>query len=127
MDKTLSQWRFIVHKNWQIDGTEIYLFYYFNRDSYSCEIKNGTIQLTKTEPLTTHKPILTLSGETPDIEGLFKAIVEGLRAVGYTSEVDTSKVIAAQATADERKEQITWLREKIDEVFNRLTGSKQDG
>lgn len=110
-------WRWVIHRAEAYDAVEVFLFRYVNGKSYSCKFENGRLELTEVDQYARHDPIVTL--DSIDASGILQGLAEGLAEAGYVAEVDNAERITAQAVAEERKEQIGWLRGSLEELWDK--------
>ncbi len=79
--------------------------------TYCFTIKDGQLERHKREEGTVlDKPLLRIGSQM----GVLEALTEGLKDAGYVAEVDNAQRITSEAKAEERKEQIGWLRTQIE-------------
>ena len=106
------RYKLYIDKRWDRDGADIYLLEYSQEKSYYLTMTDGLLIRNEMEEGTRpDKPFLTLNLYT---ERILEAFTEGLKQAGYVAEVDNAQRITSEAVAEERKEQIGWLRGEIE-------------
>ena len=102
---------FIINQPWN-DAVEIHLLgHNVGESGYYFTIKDGELERHKREEGgILDNPLLGFSGRND----ILPALVEGLKEAGYVAEVDNAQRITSEAKAEERKEQIGWLRTQIE-------------
>ena len=97
------------------DSYELYLTGHQPHEMDSCyyfTVKDGVLEAHKRkEGEMIKEPLLRFTGQSA--VNILSALVEGLKEAGYVAEVDNAQRITSEAKAEERKEEIEWLRKQV--------------
>ena len=109
--------KFAIVNDYGFDGVEILGFATNeNYKSFYLTIENGYIVYKERDEAERPKePFLRISGF--NYKEILRALAEALDNAGYYPEVTNKEKIASQAIAEERKEQIDWLRKRVENAL----------
>ena len=113
----MLDYRFHISEDWGFDGYKIYLSGVgAEYTSHYFTIKDGRLQVhDKEEGSIIPEPLLVLTEHTG--KQILQKLAEGLAKAGFVAEVDNKERITAQALAEERKEQIEYLRKFNEDII----------
>lgn len=103
------------------DITKIYLFGEREGKNYCYKVKDGFLEESLYDTAAEPEPFLEINelfrGD------LFNAFANGLKDAGYVAEVDNAQRITAQALAEEREKEISWLRTEVSKLLGKINAS----
>ena len=112
------EFRFRIYRNPEFsDKVSLYLWAYDGANSYSCQIKEGLLELSPKEDGEAGEPFLTSGIDTSPV---LRALTEGLKDAGYVAEVDNAQRLTSEAVAKERKDEIDWLRGEVSKLLEKV-------